>query len=278
VANVDYDAQGAVSPEAAVPSTFGRHAAEIRGLSQFKFPPLWGTRGESAVIEKLYRSKYATGITVLEQSDASKDRFCIEAPRHKFLHIATHGFFAPVPLTSRIDAQLRRSGPATMSDLSPRRQLPAGLLSGLAFAGANAEGRGNEAGGLLLAAEVETLDLRGVELAVLSACETGLGELTGTEGLLGLQRSFQVAGAETVIASLWEIPDDATRSLMEHFYDFRLQKRMGTLAAMREAQLMMLREGRRRGLVRVDRPAIDPAESRVPPFYWGAFVLSGDWR
>ncbi len=278
VANVDYDAQVATPPEAAIPSSFGRYATEVRGLSDFKFTPLWATRGESAVIEKLYRSKYATGITVLEQTDASKDRFCVEAPRHKFLHIATHGFFAPAPLTSRIDSQLRRSKQAAASDLSPRRQLPAGVLSGLAFAGANAEGRGNDASGLLLAAEVETLDLRGVELAVLSACETGLGELAGTEGLLGLQRSFQVAGAETVIASLWEIPDDATRSLMEHFYDFRLKKRLGTLAALREAQLTLLREGRRRGLVRVDRPTTDPAETRVPPFYWGAFVLSGDWR
>ena len=87
--------------------------------------------------------------------------------------------------------------------------------------------------------------------------------------------AFQVAGAKTVVATLWSVDDDATCKLMERFYENLWQKKMGKLAALREAQLAMLREGDKRGMVR--RKDKDKSE-RVPPFYWAAFVLSGDWR
>jgi CHAT domain-containing protein len=109
----------------------------------------------------------------------------------------------------------------------------------------------------------------------LSACETGLGQTAGGEGLLGLQRAFQVAGARTVVASLWKVDDRATRDLMERFYDNLWDREMGKLAALREAQLWMLNERGRRGL---DLPDDGTAPQRLPPFYWAAFVLSGDWR
>jgi CHAT domain-containing protein len=73
--------------------------------------------------------------------------------------------------------------------------------------------------GILTALKVAELDLSGVELAVLSACETGLGEVAGGEGLLGLQRAFQVAGAHSVVASLWKVGDEPTRALMARFYE-----------------------------------------------------------
>jgi CHAT domain-containing protein len=123
--------------------------------------------------------------------------------------------------------------------------------------------------------EVGTLDLRGVELAVLSACETGLGQRAGGEGLLGLQRAFQIAGARIVVASLWKVPDAATRDLMERFYSNMWEKDMGKLEALREAQLWMLRERSPRGLVELEGQ--EPPQ-RLPPYYWAAFVLSGDWR
>jgi CHAT domain-containing protein len=97
-----------------------------------------------------------------------------------------------------------------------------GLLSGLAFAGVNtapekrAEG---EDDGILTATEVAGLDLRDVEMATLSACDTGLGAVAGGEGALGLQRAFQVAGARTTVTSLWKVPDRATKELMIRFYD-----------------------------------------------------------
>jgi CHAT domain-containing protein len=114
---------------------------------------------------------------------------------------------------------------------------------------------------------------------VLSACETGLGEVVGGEGLLGLQRAFQVSGAHTVVAGLWQVEDECTRRLMERFYDNLWRKQMGKLAALREAQLWLLHNGAKqlgqlRGLKRPDPQRSDS----LPPYYWGAFVLSGDWR
>src|SRR5512135_3798916 len=100
--------------------------------------------------------------------------------------------------------------------------------------------------GILTALEVAELDLSGVALAVLSACETGLGEVAGGEGLLGLQRAFQVAGAKLVVASLWSVGDEPTRVLMGRFYDNLWRKGLTPRAALREAQLYMLR-GRAEG-------------------------------
>jgi CHAT domain-containing protein len=125
---------------------------------------------------------------------------------------------------------------------------------------------------------VQTLDLRGTELVVLSACETGLGKTAGGEGLLGLQRAFQVAGARTVIASLWKVDDIATRDLMERFYDNLWNKNMGKLEALRDAQLWMLRERGPRGATPDESDLAKSGENRLPPYYWAAFVLSGDWR
>jgi CHAT domain-containing protein len=102
--------------------------------------------------------------------------------------------------------------------------------------------------------------------------------VAGGEGLLGLQRSFQAAGARTVVASLWKVPDEATRDLMEHFYENHWEKNMGVLPALRAAQLTLLREGRKRGAVRDDEPSAAADPKRTPPYYWAAFVLSGDWR
>jgi CHAT domain-containing protein len=156
------------------------------------------------------------------------------------------------------------------------------LLSGLVLAGANQAPQPERDDGILTALEVAGLDLGGVELATLSACETGLGETAGGEGLLGLQRSFQVAGTRTVVAGLWKVPDRATQMLMERFYQNLWQKKMDKLFALREAQLWMLREGQhhpeiQRGLHRLANEA-PWKEDYLPPYYWAAFVLSGDWR
>jgi CHAT domain-containing protein len=94
--------------------------------------------------------------------------------------------------------------------------------------------------------------------------------------LLGLQRAFQVAGVHSTVATLWKINDDASRSLMIDFYENLWEKKMSRVEALRQAQLTMLNEGVHRGLEKVDRPA--DAKKRLSPFYWAAFVLSGDWR
>jgi CHAT domain-containing protein len=147
------------------------------------------------------------------------------------------------------------------------------------LAGANRPPQPEQDDGILTAIEVAELDLSRVELVMLSACETGLGETAGGEGVLGLQRAFQVAGARSVVASMWTVDDTATRTLMERFYD-NLWNQKATqgkkLAALREAQLWMLREYKR-GTLQRDGPG-EEKDRRVPPYYWAAFVLSGDWR
>ena len=156
-----------------------------------------------------------------------------------------------------------------------------GLLSGLALAGANCQTvKPGDDDGILTALEVSSLDLSGVELAVLSACETGLGatagETVGGEGLLGLQRAFQVAGARSVVAGLWRVPDRETMLLMQRFYQNIWNKKMSKGQALREAQIWMLNEGKARGLD-VAEEAPNPSKKLLPK-YWAGFVLSGDWR
>jgi hypothetical protein len=199
------------------------------------------------------------------------------------------------PLGTTVRVRIRpRDNPDQESELTlVRGALPAqtepanpGLLSGLVFAGANTPPAEGKDDGILTAAEVSSLDLSKVDTVVLSACETGLGQVAGGEGLLGLQRSFQVAGAKTVVASLWKVPDAATSTLMQRFYDNLWDKKMGKLAALREAQIFLIHEQGKgddpkrdkgnRGLTLLsDQPADAGALS---PFYWAAFVLSGDWR
>ncbi len=126
------------------------------------------------------------------------------------------------------------------------------------------------------------LDLSGVELVVLSACETGLGEVAGGEGLLGLQRAYQVADAKTVVASLWSVNDDATGLLIAEFYRNLWEKKLPKGEALRQAQLKMLRGELRPGESRLTearglkRP--DPLSDYRKPYYWAPFILSGDWR
>jgi CHAT domain-containing protein len=135
------------------------------------------------------------------------------------------------------------------------------LLAGLALAGANARDGGGEDDGILTAAEASYLDLDGVDLVTLSACETAAGDAESGEGVLGLVAGFQLAGARDVVASLWEVEDTATRHLMARFYGLlRDPARPRTSAeALREASLW-LRDARPEGK--------DFRAAR----YWAAFV------
>ncbi len=118
---------------------------------------------------------------------------------------------------------------------------------------------------MLTAEEVAALNLNGVEWAVLSGCDTGVGEIRAGEGVFGLRRAFQVAGARTVIMSLWPVEDQATDQWMSALYEDRFTKKLSTVDAVREAGLAVLRVRRTKGL-------------SAHPFYWAAFVGAGDWR
>jgi CHAT domain-containing protein/tetratricopeptide (TPR) repeat protein len=186
-------------------------------------------------------------------------------PRHRFAHLATHGLYE-----------------AAGDEHHP------GLSSLLALAGANRPTRADT--GTLTALEVAELDLSRMELAVLSACETALGDVTLGEGLLGLQRAFAVAGCRSVAASLWSVDDAATSVLMERFYAHLWKGGIGKVQALRQAQLDILRspelvEARWKSLasvrgargLKVAMPAVGGAR-RSPPAWWAGWQLSGDWR
>jgi CHAT domain-containing protein len=190
-----------------------------------------------------------------------------EAPGATILHLATHGFFAKSEARSalsspRSGASLAIDAPADLAGWHP------GLLSGIVLAGANAPPGTAPDDGLLTALEVGELDLAGVELVVLSACDTGLGETAGGEGLLSLQRSFGTAGAGSVVASLWKVDDRATSALMARFYENLWARALPRAEALRDAQLWMLREG---------AGELFGSATSLPPYYWASFVLSGAW-
>jgi len=141
-----------------------------------------------------------------------------------------------------------------------------GLLAGLVLAGVNAKPDPGRDDGYLSAEEIQYLDLSACDLAVLSACETALGSKRAGEGLQSLRRGFAVAGAKTVISSLWKVDDQAAATLMRHFYENYWRKGMEKLEALHAARLRMLQQNR----------ADYGGDAR--PSTWGAFVLSGDWR
>lgn len=238
------------------------------------FGHLDATRGEILQVRDSFEERFpdAPSPLSLRAARATEETLRQEAPKRRFLHLATHGYFAPESLKSALDQptgakdQAGRLATMTLSGYHP------GLLSGLALTGANVRptpmGKDD---GILTALEVAELDLSKVELAVLSACETGLGQVAGGEGLLGLQRAFQVAGAGSVVASLWTVPDTATMHLMARFYEHLWKEGRPPHEALRLAQLEMLQHGYERGGAPLDKQA---SATRVPPYYWAAFVLS----
>ncbi len=295
VGNIDYDAampQQKVAQADAPASIRGRQT----GLIHFR--PLPGTRDEAAAIERLYRQDFgADGICALQNAGATKTTVLAEAGKHRYVHLATHGFFIDERL-STLTAPTQR-GPEDLSGMldGPRAgAIHPGLRCGLALAGANHSGRADmddisDDQGLVTADEIASQNLEGVDLVMLSACESGLGKQAAGEGLLSLQRSFQSAGARSVVASLWSVDDAATKTLMVAFYTNLWEKKMSKLEALRQAQLTMLREydskvGKLRG-PGAARP-VDPGKlaaakeiggaKSLSPFYWASFVLSGDWK
>jgi CHAT domain-containing protein len=189
----------------------------------------------------------------------------------RFVHLATHAFFAPLHKKSMEEAALEQVQTDDSSPQSLNRHqeelagwLP-GLLSGIVFAGANATGDPSASDAILTAEELAWLDLSGCELVTLSACETGLGEPRAGEQLIGLRRALRLAGARTTVTSLWRVDDAATRELMTDFYQRLWLQGQGKAEALRAAQLALLERNRAR-------------VGKGLPSTWGAFVLEGDWR
>jgi CHAT domain-containing protein/Tfp pilus assembly protein PilF len=132
------------------------------------------------------------------------------------------------------------------------------LRSGLALAGANLHHNSND-DGILTALEASGLNLWGTKLVVLSACDTGVGEVRNGEGVYGLRRAFVLAGAESLVMSLWPVSDYTTRELMTNYYR-NLKQGMGRGESLRQVQLDMLKRN-----------------PKLHPFYWANFIQSGEW-
>ncbi len=189
------------------------------------------------------------------------------ASRAATLHIATHGFFVggecatPAGGTRGIGGTAPAAATGSASAPSGRQTL---RLSGLALAGANrrAAATGGD-DGILTAEEISTMDLSGVHEVVLSACDTGLGDIAAGEGVLGLQRAFRLAGAHALVMSLWPVNDRATHDWMSAYYGARLEQGLGVAASVRAAQLRRL-------------AALRAAKRPTPPAAWAGFVPLGD--
>jgi CHAT domain-containing protein len=211
-------------------------ATATRNLSETFFAPLSGTLQEARSIQNIFPDTIFLNGTEATET-ALKNAF---AP--KLLHIATHGYFL-------------QDTDKTKSEIENPL-----LRSGLAFAGANRrEGGGND-DGILTALEASGLNLWGTKLVVLSACDTGLGEVKTGEGVYGLRRAFVLAGTESLVMSLWSVSDFVTRELMTDYYK-NLKSGIGRGESLRKVQLQMLKK-----------------KGREHPFYWAAFIHSGDWR
>ena len=234
-----------------------------------RFPPLKTTREESEAVAQLWShsSFHAEPITALRGPLATEDAFKELAPGHRILHLATHGFFLDASCAGEAEDQ-KMTAPHRLTGEAPRASENPLALSGIALAGANRRGRSTSDAddGIVLAEEIASLDLSGVDLAVLSACETGLGVLEKGEGVLGLRRAFQVAGVRALVMALWTIDDAATTTWMRAFFLHLLANHATTPEAMRAASLELLEAGRR------------GASQTAHPFFWGSFVAAGRWE
>lgn len=252
VADPDFD----LSDDGRIPSTradapASRQSRDL-GVTGLCFDRLPGTRDEGTHIAQLLRVRPWLQHDVLEGRVKG-----VSSPW--IFHLATHGFF--LADQRRDPDQAAWTGSSDMGRFSGLRLENPLLRSGLALAGGNTwlrKGRlpPEAEDGLLTAEDVTGMDLRGTELVVLSACDTGLGVIRTGEGVFGLRRAFVLAGAQTLVMSLWKVPDAETRDLMEDFYR-RLLAGEPRAEALRNAQLTM--------------------KAKYPhPFFWGAFICQGN--
>lgn len=216
--------------------------------SGFEFRPLTNSQQEADALGMLLGS--SSSVLTGEQANETVLKG-MKSP--SILHIASHGFFLS---DKEFYAEIGRK--SDENEYLPFLENPL-LRSGIALAGANARKSGEHDDGILTALEVAQLDLSGTELVVLSACDSGIGEIRNGEGVYGLRRALVLAGAETQVTSLWKVSDEATRILMVSFYE-KLLKGEGRSEALRHAQLELMQ---------------NPKYSH--PYYWASFLPIGDW-
>jgi CHAT domain-containing protein/tetratricopeptide (TPR) repeat protein len=244
IAAPDYEAETASAPV----------TASSRFADRGRFAPLPGTKDEGEEIGRLLGD---VRLFIGRQATVEALR---NVRRPVVLHIATHGIFKELEdedVSQRLDMMSIGDGILMVRHVAKTSLANPMFFSGLALTGANHPGAG-----ILTAQEIAGLDLRGTELVVLSACETGLGTVKQGEEFMGLRRALAIAGAATQVTSLWKVSDTATRVLMGHYYRFLLDGH-GRAEALQMAQ---------------SRVAQDPAHPEWKhPAYWAAFISAGAW-
>ncbi len=235
---------------------------DLRGALQQILSPLPGTKLEVENIDSSLKSQHVNSMLLTDTLGTEASLKALSGQRPSVLHVATHGFYWSESEAKKFDL----ASMAMLNDDSNNDNKyvedKALTRSGLFFAGASNAFREDTKlpegvdDGILTAKEISVLDLRGLDLVVLSACETGLGEITG-DGVFGLQRGFKKAGAQTLMMSLWKVDDTATQMLMSEFYS-NLAKGENKFEALKEAQEFVRT---------TDNGKYDD------PRYWAAFIL-----
>jgi CHAT domain-containing protein len=263
--DVDYGAAADPVPRSGADSGILRGSAFERGFSA-----LPGTGVEVRGIADTFRLRFGSEapLELVENVAATRERLLSRAPGARFLHVATHGWFAPESIRSWSDPEpidvhsglgARLTGEELVRGMSPM------LLCGLALAGASRpESAAGRLPGLVTAEELSALDLSGCELVVLSACDTNVGVRRAGQGVASLQKALQMAGARSVITSLWKVPDEATRDLMLEFY----------------RRLWVEKQPQGRALWEAKQGLREATDERGRPIYstrdWAAWVLTGE--
>ena len=240
VGNPSFELAKADAVSAPATSALRGGPIQCEAFTQMEFHPLPGSLREVKDISSTFkRWNGAEPEQMLTGDDATRLRFLDAAPQSRVLHIATHAFL--------LDKSCGNGNPL--------------MHSGLVFAGANRSRNDS----ILTAQQIASIDLRGVDWAVLSACETGGGELKDGEGVLGLERAFRVAGANSVIMALWPVDDEVSGEFMRNLYAERFGRGATTADAVWNASRKLLK----------DRQA---AGKSTHPWYWAGFVGSGGWE
>ena len=272
---VDYDAEGAaasgvaavsapiveealVAAEEEAPEGEAAESRGTRGAMPVSFRKLPQSRREAEATADVFEEAFEVEPVLLTREETTKAALFEAAGGTRYVHLATHGWFAPESVRSTEDASPQSGSFTRMSAEERVVGLAPMTLCGLAMAGAN-HGRDSlgRVTGILTAEELCSLDLSQCELAVLSACETNVGIRRAGQGIQSLQAALYAAGARTSITSLWKVDDAATRDLMETFYSNYWLEGMGKAEALWEAKKALREDG-------------------DPPAHWAGWVLTGD--
>ena len=227
--------------------------AVSRDAAELRFDRLPDTKIEADAIEKILRGNQGTNVRNYQDKKALEE-VLLSAKEPRILHLSTHGYFLR---DEEIKSQVRMRFISQELDKAVDVGIENPMLrSGIVLAGVNASLKEGRDDGIVSAEKILGLKLKGTDLVVLSACETGVGDVKSGEGVFGLKRSFILSGAKTVVMSLWSVPSIETTELMTDFYTIWAKGRTKA-DAFQEARLKLMKK-------------------KSNPFYWGAFIMVGN--